>query len=288
MSQTLRFLPSTPNLDLNAIIDILVVAFLVYQCLMVVRGTRAGPILVGILIMVSLYGLSLWAGLEALRSLLSFIVPYIGLAVIVLFQSEIRRTLARIGRKRLMGVIAGGFHAPESVSEILLAMEEMSAKKIGALIVLERDIGLRTFIESGVRLDSRLSRDLLISIFQPGLPLHDGAVIVRGDTIVGAGCILPLSQTALIDRSLGTRHRAALGLSEETDALVVVVSEETAAITVAVTGRLLRDVSSAQVRDLVAGRPIRDVISSAVDSGGGAGGRPGSAGGGGAGLAISS
>jgi diadenylate cyclase len=138
-------------------------------------------------------------------------------------------------------------------------------------------------------MQAKVSADLLATIFTPYSPLHDGAVIIRGDTIVGAGCILPLSQTALIDRSLGTRHRAALGLSEETDALVVVVSEETAAITVAVTGRLLRDVTSTQVRDLVAGRPIRDVIASAgeeVENGGG--GRSGGTGSGGAGLAISS
>src|ERR1035438_2764667 len=150
-----RFLPSMPSLDATGIIDILVVAFLVYQCLMVVRGTRAGPILLGILIMMLLYAMALWAGLEATRSLLSFIVPYIGLAAIVLFQSEIRRTLARLGRKRWLG---GGFRAPYS-SEIMLAVEQFAQQKTGALIVLERDIGLRTFIESGVRLDARVSRD---------------------------------------------------------------------------------------------------------------------------------
>jgi diadenylate cyclase len=233
-------------LDLNGIIDILV-AFLVYQCLMVVRGTRAGPILVGILVMVSLYGLSIWAGLEALHSLLSFIVPYIGLAVIVLFQSEIRRTLARIGRKRLMGVISGGFHAPESVSEIMMAMEQMAAAKIGALIVLERDIGLRTFIESGVRLDSRLSRDLLISIFQPGLPLHDGAVIVQKERLAAAGCFLPLTTNRELSLKLGTRHRAAIGITEETDCLSLVVSEETGRMSVAAFGELVQGLSSAEI-----------------------------------------
>jgi diadenylate cyclase len=214
---------------------------------MVVRGTRAGPILVGILVMVSLYGLSLWAGLEALRSLLSFIVPYIGLAVIVLFQSEIRRTLARIGRKRLMGVISGGFQAPESVSEIILAMEQMAAQKIGALIVLERDIGLRTFIESGVRLDSRLSRDLLLSIFHPGLPLHDGAVIVQKERLAAAGCFLPLTTNRELSLKLGTRHRAAIGITEETDCLSLVVSEETGRISVAAFGELTQGLSSAEV-----------------------------------------
>ncbi len=247
MPQTLRFWPSLPSLDLTGIIDILVVAFLVYQCLMVVRGTRAGPILVGILVMVSLYGVALWAGLEALRFLLSTIVPYIGLAVIVLFQSEIRRTLARIGRKRLMKLISGGFRAPESVSEIMLAVEDLSARKIGALIVLERDIGLRTFIESGVRLDARLSRDLLISIFQPGLPLHDGAVIVQKERLAAAGCFLPLTTNRELSLQLGTRHRAAIGITEETDCLTLVVSEETGRVSVAAFGELVQGLSTLDV-----------------------------------------
>src|SRR6201987_1630813 len=142
----LRFLPNLPALTLAGVVDILVVAFLVYQALMVVRGTRAGHILIGILIMVILYAVALWAGLEALRSLLSFIVPYLGLAIIVLFQSEIRRTLARLGRKRWL-VWGTDFWKPETVNEVLLAVEELASRKTGALIVLERDIGLRTFIE---------------------------------------------------------------------------------------------------------------------------------------------
>lgn len=244
---TFPLAPSVPNLDLVGIIDILVVAFLVYQCLMVARGTRAGPILAGILVMVSLYGLALWAGLEALRSLLSFIVPYIGLAVIVLFQSEIRRTLARIGRKRWMGMIAGGFHAPESVSEIMLAVEQMAAQKVGALIVLERDIGLRTFIESGVPLESRISRDLLISIFHPGLPLHDGAVIIQKERLAAAGCFLPLTTNRELSLKLGTRHRAAIGITEETDCLSLVVSEETGRISVVAFGDLVQGLSGPEV-----------------------------------------
>jgi diadenylate cyclase len=179
--------------------------------------------------------------------LLSQIVPYIGLAVIVLFQSEIRRTLARIGRKRLMKLIAGGFHAPESVSEIMLAVEQLAAEKIGALIVVERDIGLRTFIESGVRLDARLSRDLLISIFQPGLPLHDGAVIVQKERLAAAGCFLPLTTNRELSLKLGTRHRAAIGITEETDCLSLVVSEETGRVSLAAFGELVQGLSSAEV-----------------------------------------
>src|SRR5580704_7097769 len=197
MPRLLRILPSLPDLTVAGAVDILLVAFLIYQCLMVVRGTRAGHILGGILVMILLYGIALWAGLEALRSLLSFIVPYIGIAVIVLFQSEIRRTLARIGRKRWFG-LAGGFRTPESAGEILFALEQLSERRIGALIVMERDIGLRTFVESGVRLDALISRDLLLSIFQPGLPLHDGACILQKERVSAAACFLPLTTNATV------------------------------------------------------------------------------------------
>ncbi len=243
-----RFL-ALPSLT-TQIIDILVVAFLVYQALMVVRGTRAGHILVGILIMVGLYMAATAAGLEALRSLLQFIVPYLGIAIIVLFQSEIRRTLARLGRKRWFG-IAGGYRAPESVNEILLAVEQLSEQKTGALIVLERDIGLRTFIESGVRLESLLSRDLLLSIFHPGLPLHDGAVIVQKERIAAAACFLPLTTNPAISLKLGTRHRAAIGITEETDCLSLVVSEETGRISVASFGELVLGLSLPDVAERI-------------------------------------
>jgi diadenylate cyclase len=245
-----RLLPNLPELTLTGIVDILVVAFLVYQALMVVRGTRAGHILLGILTLVMLYAVALWTGLEALRSVLAYIVPYLGLAVIVLFQSEIRRTLARLGRRRWWG-FGGGFRAPESASEILLAVEQLASQKIGALIVLERDIGLRTFIESGVRLESAISRDLLISIFQPGLPLHDGAVIVQKDRIAAAACFLPLTTNPTLSGKLGTRHRAAIGITEETDCLSLVVSEETGRISVASFGELIQGLSLAEASERI-------------------------------------
>ncbi len=244
-------LPSLPSLTASAVVDILVVAFLIYQCLMVVRGTRAGHILAGILVMVILYNAAIWAGLEALRSVLSFIVPYLGIAIIVLFQSEIRRTLARIGRKRLFG-LAGGFRTPESTSEILLAIEQLSEKKTGALIVLERDIGLRTFVESGVVMGARISRDLLLSIFQPPMPLHDGAVIIQKDRIAAAACFLPLTTNPTVSLKLGTRHRAAIGITEETDCLSLVVSEETGRISAAAFGELTQGLSVAEVGERIA------------------------------------
>jgi diadenylate cyclase len=250
MSQFPRFLPLLPNLTLRSVVDILVVAFLVYQALMVVRGTRAGHILLGIFMMAMLYALSVWAGLEALRAVLSFIVPLVGLAVIVLFQSEIRRTLARLGRKRWLG-FGAGYHAPEATNEILMAVEVMAPKKVGALIVLERDIGLRTFIESGVALEARITRDLLLSIFAPGLPLHDGAVIVQKDRIAAAACFLPLTTTPALARDLGTRHRAAIGITEETDCLSIVVSEETGRISVGAFGELAQGLSLSEVRERI-------------------------------------
>jgi diadenylate cyclase len=239
-----RYLSALPELTLTGIIDILIVAFLLYQSLLVVRGTRAGHILIGILMMVFLYAVAVWAGLEALRSLLSFIVPYLGLAIIVLFQSEIRRTLARIGRKRWF---SSGFRAPESIHEIVLAVEQLAAQKTGALIVLERDIGLRTFVESGVRMDALISRDLLLSIFRPGLPLHDGAAIVQKDRIAAAACFLPLTTSPTLSRTLGTRHRAAIGITEETDCLSIVVSEETGRISVAAFGEIASGIALAEL-----------------------------------------
>ncbi|HJT88162.1 MAG TPA: diadenylate cyclase CdaA, partial [Bryobacteraceae bacterium] len=240
MAQSVHFIIPLPTLTITGIIDILVVAFLLYEAFMVVRGTRAGHILIGILMMVALYGIAVWTGLEALRSLLSFIVPYLGLAIIVLFQSEIRRTLARIGRKSWA---SAGFRAPESIHEIVLAVEQLAEQKTGALIILERDIGLRTFVESGVRLEARISRDLLLSIFQPGLPLHDGAVIVQKDRIAAAACFLPLTTNPTLSRNLGTRHRAAIGITEETDCLSIVVSEETGRVSAASFGELAAGIS---------------------------------------------
>jgi len=233
-----------PSLTPAGAVDILVVAFLIYQALMIVKGTRAGHILIGILIMVAVYVIALYTGLEALRSLLSFIVPYLALAVIILFQSEIRRTLARLGRKRWF---ARGYQRPEFTEDILIAVGRLAADKTGALIVVERDIGLRTFIESGVRLDAHLSSDLLLSIFHPGGALHDGAVIVRKDKVTAANCFLPLTVNPALSSSFGTRHRAAIGITEETDCLSLVVSEETGRISLAAfgefaTGLTLRDV----------------------------------------------
>lgn len=224
----------TPHLTPTAVLDILAVAFVVYQLLLIVRGTRAAHVLAGILTVIVAYGVAYVTGLEALRALLYSIAPYTVFAIIVLFQSEIRRMLARLGRRRLFG----GFRRVEAVDEALLALGTLSRDKVGALMVLERDIGLRTFIESGVRLDSQISRDLLLTIFTPGTALHDGAVIIQKDRIAAAACFLPLSVNPLITTKLGTRHRAAIGITEETDCMSLIVSEETGMISVASFGEL--------------------------------------------------
>jgi diadenylate cyclase len=236
-----------PTLTVTAVIDILAVAFVIYQLLEIVRGTRAAHILVGILAVVLTYQVALRTGLEALRSLLASLAPYTAIAIIVLFQSEIRRTLARLGRKRLFG----GYRRPESTAEILLAIGSLSREHTGALIVLERDIGLRTFIESGVRLDSQISRDLLLSIFLPGTALHDGSVIIQKDRIAAAACFLPLSVNPAFSTKTGTRHRAGIGITEETDCLSLIVSEETGLISVAAFGDIESGVTIERVDERI-------------------------------------
>jgi diadenylate cyclase len=238
---------NAPHFTKYFVLDILAVWFLIYQLLQIIRGTRAAHILAGILTVVIVYQLAVYMNLEALRSILQSLAPYTAIAIIVLFQSEIRRTLARVGRKQFFG----GYRRPESTDEILLALTSLSAEKVGALIVLERDIGLRTFVESGVRLDAAISRDILLSIFQPNTALHDGAVIIQKDRLAAAACFLPLSVNPAVSTTLGTRHRAAIGITEETDCLALVVSEETGALSVAAFGDLERGITIQRVDERI-------------------------------------
>jgi len=240
-----------PKLTANAAIDILIVAFLIYQLIMVVRGTRAAHVLAGIGVLLLVYAFSAWAGLELLRSILATAVPYTAIALIVLFQAELRRMLARIGRRRWLG-FGGEIQRRESTEDILLALSRLTQQRIGALIVIERDTGLRTFVESGVALNANLSRDLLLAIFHPGGALHDGAVVVQRDRISAAACFLPLSMNPLVARKLGTRHRAAIGITEDADCLALVVSEETGRISVAAFGELETDVTLKRVEERIA------------------------------------
>lgn len=237
-----------PQLTWTSAVDILIVAAVIYQLLLVVRGTRAAHILAGIGMVAILYSVSILGNFEALRSLLSYLIPYTPIAVIILFQSEIRRTLARMGRRRYFG---GGFQRPEALDEILLALKLLSQTQTGGLIVLQRDIGLRTFIESGVGVDAVISRDLICTIFKPGTALHDGAVIVQKDRIAAAACFLPLTVNPALSGDLGTRHRAAIGVTEETDCLSLIVSEETGWISTAAFGELQQNLTLEQVDESI-------------------------------------
>ncbi|HEX5431766.1 MAG TPA: diadenylate cyclase CdaA [Bryobacteraceae bacterium] len=241
-------LPPFPKLTVVSAIDILAVAVLIYNFFLMVRGRRAVHVLNGIWILLIAYLAAVWLRLDLFRSVLETLAPYTAFALIVMFQAEIRRTLARIGHSRWLG-LGGQLERREVADEILLAVDALTEGKAGALIVVEREIGLRTFIESGVALDAQVSRDLLCSIFQRGGALHDGAIIIQGDRVAAAACFLPLSTRPILLRRLGTRHRAAIGITEETDALAIVVSEETGKISIAFQGELEQDVTKERVEE---------------------------------------
>lgn len=246
-------MPGLPNLNLLAAVDIIAVAILIYQLVLMIRGRHAAHILTGLCTLVLVYVLSVWAHLELLRTVLAALAPYSAFALIVMFQSEIRRLLARLGRGRWL-TLGRQLESREVAEEIALAVEQMSEGRIGALVVVERDIGLRTFVESGVAMDAYVSRDLLRSIFEPRGAMHDGAVIIQGERIASAACFLPLSTSPAILRSMGTRHRAAIGVTEETDALAIAVSEETGQISVALRGEIEPDVTPYRLRELLTRR----------------------------------
>ena len=228
-------------------LDILLVAALIYQVLIMIRGTRAVPMLVGLVVVAITFYFARIGELTTLNWVVSHFLPYIVFALIVVFQSEIRHVLADLGRR--FTFLSSSSAVADSYDDIVLAANLFSQHQTGALIVIEREIGLRTHVESGVPLDARLSYDLLATIFRPSAPLHDGAVIVQKDRIAAAACFLPLSMNPLLSTQLGTRHRAGIGITEETDAIAVICSEETGAISLAVGGRIERDLTVEQLRE---------------------------------------
>jgi len=234
-----------PNwLDL---LDILIVAFLIYQLLQFIRGTHAVQMALGALVLVLLYWLSQIAHLETVNWLLRTFMPYLVFGIIVVFQSEIRKVLAQLGKTPLPGVF-GSPRTEEVIDEVVLAGTTLAAQRTGAIVVIERDMGLRSYIETGIALDAYVTYDLLISIFNPGTPLHDGAVIIQGNRVAAAACFLPLTVNPQLSRELGSRHRAAIGVTEDTDALAVVVSEETGVISLVVGGRIRRELDGASLK----------------------------------------
>lgn len=236
-----------PRLTVISVIDILVVAFVIYEFLALIKGTRAALILVGVtVIALSVYFLRL-EGLVTLTWVVNRVRPYALIALVVVFAPEIREALARLGRRLTMTRASGS--ESDAYDDIVLAANLFSQNQTGALMVIEREIGLRTYVESGVALEARLSYDLLATIFRPSAPLHDGAVIVHGDRVAAAACFLPLSMNPVLSTQLGTRHRAGIGITEETDAIAVIVSEETGSISLAVAGSIERDLTVDQLRE---------------------------------------
>jgi diadenylate cyclase len=222
------------------VFDILVVWFIVYEVLKLIRGTRAVQMVVGGGVIVGLFYGSQWGHLETVHWLIRNLGAYLVFAFIVLFQADIRRALAHLGRAPFFRYLAKEESAGESIEEIAVASGMLSAQGIGAIVVIERQIGLRNYIEGGIQLEALLTYDLIVSIFQPTAPLHDGAVIVQGDRVAAAACFLPLTTNPRLAKELGSRHRAAIGLTEENDAIAIVVSEETGLISIVSDGQIER------------------------------------------------
>ncbi len=229
--------------------DILVVSIIIYEVLKLIRGTRAVQMALGGGVVAVLFYGSQWLHLETVNWLIRNLVGYIVFAVIVLFQSDIRRALAHFGRAPFFRYFAKAESAEESIEELVVAAGMLSAQHTGAIIAVERQIGLRNYIEGGIPLDAVLTYDLLVSIFQLKSPLHDGAVIIQEDRIAAAACFLPLTVNPRLSKELGSRHRAAIGLTEENDAVAVVVSEETGSISVVFDGQIERGLSPDDLRE---------------------------------------
>src|SRR5471030_7683 len=244
-----------PPIGWGDLADILVVSILIYEVLKLIRGTRAVQMALGGCVLVGLFYGSRWGHLETVNWLVRNMIGYLVFAVIVLFQSDVRRALAHFGRAPFFRYLAKAESAEDAIEELVVASSLLSSQRIGAIIAIERQIGLRNYIEGGIRLDAILTYDLLQSIFLPTSPLHDGAVIVQDDRVASAACFLPLTVNPKLSKDLGSRHRAAIGLTEENDAVAIVISEQSGRISVVVDGEIERgldaDALRARLRALV-------------------------------------
>jgi diadenylate cyclase len=227
-------------------IDILIVWFIIYRALLIIRGTRAAQMLAGIAIIIFAYFAAKQLELLTLYWILNTFLSSIFLIIIIIFQRDIRRALTQVGRTPFTKSFENTIHSMEEISE---AADYMSRRRIGALIILARETGLKDFIDSGHLIDARLSKEILISIFQTNSPLHDGGVIIRLGRVLTAGCVLPLTKNPYISKKLGTRHRAAIGLSEESDAVIVVVSEETGIISLVQHGAITSGLDASSLKN---------------------------------------
>jgi len=236
------------KLSWSAAIDVLIVSALIYNLLLLIRGTRAVQMALGLGFLAVFFYLTRWLHLEMIQWILTNILPYFVFGIIVLFAAEIRRALANIGKNPLIRQFSQKPFV-ETYDEIVLAATTLASQRIGGLIVIERSIGLKNYIESGIAIDAALSYDLLVAIFSPGAPLHDGAAIIQKDRITAAACFLPLTVNPKLSKELGTRHRAAIGVTEESDAVVVVISEETGLISIVAGGQIERNLDGDSLRE---------------------------------------
>jgi diadenylate cyclase len=240
------------------LLDVLIVAVVIYEILKMLRGTRAVQMALGAGLLVLLFYLSRWVHLETVNWLIRNMVGYLVFALIVLFQADIRRALAHVGRTPFGSYFGRAQRVDETIEEIVVAAGLLSTQRVGGIIAIERSIGLRNYIEGGIPLDATVTYDLLVTIFRPGTPLHDGAVIIQGERVAAAACFLPLTVNPLVSKDFGTRHRAAIGLTEETDAVTVIVSEETGRISLALDGGidsgLTADTLRERLRELLTAR----------------------------------
>jgi len=234
------------------VIQIAIVAVGIYYVLRLLARTRAIQMLIGVVLLALVYIVSRLFELELVVYIMEKLFEYGAIAALIVFQPELRSALARLGQSRMLRFF-NRMEESEVVEELVEAVERLARRRVGAIVAVERAVGLEEYALTGTSIDAKVSAGILSSIFAPYGPLHDGAVLVRGDTLIAAGVILPLTQFPIADKSLGTRHRAALGLSEETDAIVVVVSEETAQVSIADRGRLERDVDMDRLRHILAG-----------------------------------
>jgi diadenylate cyclase len=228
------------QLSVRDVVEIAIITALIYQVLLLIKGTRGWQMTLGLTALIFFFYFVRMAGLRTIEWILTNIFAYIVFALIVIFQSEIRRGLTKLGRGRYLGRL-GGSKNRNVFEEIVLAATTLGSQKIGGLIVIEREIGLRNYVESGIRLDAYLTYDLLVTIFNPSTSLHDGSVIIQEERIAAAGCFLPLTLDPYLSKELGTRHRAAIGITEETDAVAVVISEETGTISAVYEGEITRN-----------------------------------------------
>ncbi|HEX4947145.1 MAG TPA: diadenylate cyclase CdaA [Blastocatellia bacterium] len=252
---TFQFSSFFRSIGWKDLIDICIVAFLIYEVLRLIRGTRAVQMAAGLVALAILYQISRWFGLDTVEWVLRNVVMYLGFGIIVLFQRELRAALLHFGKnfRQPFAHVRRRANAHEHVwyDDVVQAAVDLAKDKIGALIVLERDVGLKHYIESGVRMDARLTYDLLVTVFNTNTLLHDGAAIISKHRLAAASCFLPLTQDPRIARKLGTRHRAAIGITEDTDAVAIVVSEETGHISFAVGGHLTRNLDAPRLRRLI-------------------------------------